>query len=475
MPDRHFYLTTALPYVNAPPHIGFALEMVQADILARHERRMGKKVFFNTGTDEHGLKIYRAAERAGKNPQEYVDEYAAKFDRLKEALNLSYNNFIRTTDPHHVRAAQEFWKLCDKNGDIEKKVYQIRYCVECELEKSESELDHGKCIIHPHAEIEVIEEQNYFFKFSNYQEKLLNLYKKQPDFVVPESRFNEIKKFVEMGLEDFSISRLKEKMPWGIPVPGDNEHVMYVWFDALINYISAIGWPDKMDEFKKWWPVVQLAGKDQVRQQAAMWQAMLFSAGIPPSKQIVIHGFITSGGKKMSKSLGNVIDPFEMVEEYGTDAVRYYLARHIHPFEDSGFTEEKFKEAYNAHLANGLGNLVARVMKLGETHLEEPITPPEPAPFPKEYATAIDTFEFNKAMDFIWGRVQVLDRRIAGEQPFVIVRDDPERGKILIAELLTELYWISRMLNPFMPATYELIKEAIKSNKMPSPLFPRLE
>ena len=470
---RKFYLTTTLPYVNAPPHIGFALEMVQADILARYNRLLGREVFFNTGTDEHGLKIYRAAQKEGKEPQDYVDEYAAKFDRLKEALNLSYNNFIRTTDKHHIKAAQEFWKLCDKNGDIEKKLYQVKYCVECELEKSESELDHGKCIVHPHAEIEIIEEENYFFKFSTYQEKLLNLYKERPDFVVPESRFNEIKKFVERGLEDFSISRLKEKMPWGIPVPGDEDHVMYVWFDALINYISAIGWPDKMDEFEKWWPVVQLAGKDQVRQQAAMWQAMLMSAGIEPSKQIVIHGFITSGGKKMSKSLGNVIDPFEIVEKYGTDAVRYYLARHVHPYEDSDVTEEDFKEAYNAHLANGLGNLVARIMKLAETHLEEPIKISKPAP--PRYAKALEAYEFNLAMDMIWAEIADLDKQIALDQPFVMVREDSEQGKALISELVEKLYWIGEMLQPFMPATSELIKEVIKSNKMPRSLFPRLD
>ena len=248
MPRKNFYLTTTLPYVNAPPHIGFALEITRADILARYHRLLEEEVFFNTGTDEHGLKIYRAAQKEGKEPQKYVDEYAAKFDNLRQALNLSYDNFIRTTDPHHVQAAQEFWKLCEKNGDILKKIYAVKYCVGCELEKTDSELVDGRCTLHPSLEIEIINEENYFFKFSNYQGKLLDFYKEQPDFVVPEGRFNEIRKFVEGGLEDFSISRLKEKMPWGIPVPGDDEHVMYVWFDALINYISAIGWPDKMGE-----------------------------------------------------------------------------------------------------------------------------------------------------------------------------------------------------------------------------------
>ncbi|MDP3991778.1 MAG: methionine--tRNA ligase [Candidatus Colwellbacteria bacterium] len=479
-----FYLTTTLPYVNAPPHIGFALEMVQADILARYNRLLGREVFFNTGTDEHGLKIYRAAQKEGKEPQDYVDEYATKFDRLKEALNLSYNNFIRTTDKHHIKAAQEFWKLCDKNGDIEKKLYQVKYCVECELEKSESELNHGKCIVHPHAEIEIIEEENYFFKFSTYQEKLLNLYKERLDFVVPESRFNEIKKFVERGLEDFSISRLKEKMPWGIPVPGDDEHVMYVWFDALINYISAVGWPDRMDEFEKWWPVVQLAGKDQVRQQAAMWQAMLMSAGIPPSEQIVIHGFITSGGKKMSKSLGNVIDPFEIVDKYGPDAVRYYLARHIHPFEDSDFTEEKFRAAYNAHLANGLGNLVGRIMKM-VVDLEVRAEFPEfkkviqhPQIGVGESLEQLEQYEFNKVMEDIWGEqqgVSFLDHFIQREKPFSLMKSDPPRAKELIEAAVIKLWYIAIMLQPFMPDTAQKIQNAILENKMPEPLFPRLE
>lgn len=481
MPRNNFYLTTTLPYVNAPPHIGFALEITRADILARYHRLLGDEVFFNTGTDEHGLKIYRAAQKEGKELQKYADEYAAKFDRLKEALNLSYDNFIRTTDPRHVATAQEFWKRCEKNGDIEKKIYKVKYCVGCELEKTDSELVDGKCPIHPELEIEIIEEENYFFKFSKYQKPLLELYKSRPDFVVPETRLHEIKKFVESGLEDFSISRLKEKMPWGVPVPGDEDHVMYVWFDALVSYISALGWPKNEKRFEEFWGTkdspnaVQIAGKDNLRQQSAMWQAMLFSAGLPNSKQIYIEGFITTSGQKISKSSGKVIDPFELVEKYGTDAVRYYLARHIHPFEDSDFTEEKFREAYNAHLANGLGNLVARVMKLAETNLKEPISPPASAPFAKEYTDVIEAFEFNKAMDFVWEKIQALDRRIAEEKPFVVVRDDIEKGKTLIAELLIELYWIGRMLYPFMPTTSMAIKETVKSNKMPASLFPRLD
>ncbi len=472
---KNFYVTTTIPYVNADPHIGFALEAVHADILARYHLLIGDAVFFNTGTDEHGLKIYRKAQEAGVLPQAYADEYAEKFKQLQPALHLWEGlNFIRTTDAHHRVAAQEFWKRCDESGDIYKKNYQIKYCVGCELEKTDSELnEEGCCPLHPNQALEIIDEENYFFRFSKYQKRLLNFYAERPDFVVPDFRFNEIKAFVERGLEDFSISRLKEKMPWGVDVPGDETQVMYVWFDALVNYISAIGWPDDTEKFETWWPVVQLAGKDQIRQQSAMWTAMLFSAGLEPSKQIVIHGFITSGGQKMSKSLGNVINPFDIVKEYGADALRYYLARHIHPFEDSDFTMEKFKEIYNANLANGLGNVVSRVMKMAEDNLKSGVAVPAPAPFPKEYTEAIEAYAFNRAMDFIWSRVQKLDERITKEEPFKLIKKNPESGKKVIAELAAELYWIGRMLNPFMPETNAKIKAIVKENRMPENLFPR--
>ena len=372
----HRYITTTLPYVNAKPHMGFALEIVKADIIARFWRERGDEVFFNTGTDEHGLKIFREAEKAGVSPQAYVDEYAEHFKALKPALNLSYDNFIRTTDAHHIMAAQAFWKRCAEKGDIYKKLYRLKYCIGCELPKTDSELVDGKCPLHPKEEIELREEENYFFRFSKYQKPLLELYESRPDFVVPDFRFNEIKAFVARGLDDFSVSRLKEKMPWGVAVPEDDAQIMYVWFDALVNYISAIGFPDKMKEFEAWWPGVQIAGKDNLRQQAAMWAAMLLSAELSPSRQILINGFITSGGQKMSKSLGNVLDPLVFVKEYGADALRYYLARHMNSFEDSDMTEASFKEAYNANLANGLGNLVARVMTLAAKYLSEPVAVP---------------------------------------------------------------------------------------------------
>lgn len=472
---KNVYITTTLPYVNAEPHIGNVFEFVQADAYARLHRLMGSKVLFNTGTDEHGQKIFDKAQERGETAQAYVDRYAAKFRDLKEALNLSYDHFIRTTDPEHMAAAQAFWKKCDESGDIYKKQYQIKYCVGCELEKTDSELENGKCPLHPSNEIELIDEENYFFRLSKYSDALLKIYKENESFVVPQFRINEIISLIEReGLQDFSISRLKEKMSWGIPVPGDDTQVMYVWFDALINYISTIGWPHDMEQFETWWPVVQFAGKDQVRQQATMWQAMLMSAALPPSQQIYIHGFVNIDGQKISKSIGNVVSPYDVVSQYGTDALRYYYLRHFNPFEDSDFTYERFEEAYTANLVNGIGNLASRIMKLAETHLDEAVAQPASEAFPEAYVTAFQKFEFNHAVDYVWSRIQVLDERIAEEEPFKVVKEDVEKGKEMIATLATELYSIARLLQPIMPETSDRIKAAVLANKKPENLFPRL-
>src|SRR3989344_8688305 len=283
-----FYITTTLPYVNAKPHVGFAMEIVRADALARAHRATGDKVLFNTGTDEHGLKIYQKALENHQTPQEYCDEYAAKFEILRKSLNLSYDTFIRTTDKYHIESAQEFWRRCLASGDIYKAKYKIKYCVGCELEKTDSELVDGKCPVHPSRELEIIDEENYFFRWSKYQKPLLDLYKKQKNYVVPYFRQEEITKFVESGLQDFSISRLKAKMPWGVDIPDDPDQVMYVWFDALVSYIAALGWPEDEKKFKEFWPGIQTAGKDNLRQQSSMRQAMLMSAGVHHSKPLFI-------------------------------------------------------------------------------------------------------------------------------------------------------------------------------------------
>ena len=473
-----------MPYVNSDPHIGFAMEIIRADIIARSKRLQGFDVFFNTGTDEHGAKIYENAVKEGKTPQEYVNVFAEKFKALAPLLGLAQDvsgieyHFIRTTDEYHVKAAEFFWKKCLAIGDIYKKNYRVKYCTGCELEKTESDLVDEKCPLHPNREIEIREEENYFFRFSKYQEFLLDLYKKNPHFVFPESRQHEITKFVERGLEDFSISRLKEKMPWGVAVPNDPAHVMYVWFDALVNYISAVGWPHDIDLFEKWWNgsggVVQYAGKDNLRQQSAMWQAMLASAGLIPSKNIIIDGFITGdGGIKMSKSLGNTINPNEVVAEYGTDAVRYFMAREIPPFEDGIFTMERFKEAYNANLANGIGNLTSRIMKMAESNIEVPIAI---ADFENmdEYFGLLNIFEISKACDFVWEKIGEMDKFIQENQPFKVVKTDKEAGQKMISELVVKLYSVARMLNPIMPETSTKIKALIKENKSPTtPLFLR--
>ena len=478
------YLTTTLPYVNADPHIGFALEIIKADVVARSYALAGDEVFFNTGTDEHGQKLWQEAIKRGIEPQTYVDEYATKFKLLKGKLGLYPGlHFIRTTDPHHEKAAQEFWKRCAANDDIYKKNYQVKYCVGCELEKTDSELMNDRCPLHPNIEIELIDEENYFFRFSKYQQPLLELYAAHPDFVLPDFRLNELRLFVERGLQDFSISRLKSKMPWGIDVPNDPAHVMYVWFDALVNYVSTLGWPEDTQNFEKFWGTgehpnaLQIAGKDNLRQQAAMWQAMLMSAGLPDSRQIVIQGFVTSGGQKMSKSLGNVINPIEVVDEIGTDALRYVLLRHTSPFEDSDVTREAIREHYTANLTNGLGNLVARVMKLAETYLESPIKPWKEDVHINLIANVnqkTTQFEFNEAMNLIWSLIQAQDLKLTVERPFEIVKKDVQKGREAITDLVNNVHILAEVLLPFMPATSELIKQAVRENKKPENLFPRL-
>lgn len=479
---RARYLTTTLPYVNADPHIGFALEIVKADVLARLYAMRGDDVFFNTGVDEHGQKVWQEAVKRGMDPQAYVDEYAARFKALKEKLNLyPCLNFIRTTDAHHTAAAQAFWKRCSANGDIYKKLYQVKYCVGCELEKTDSELVDGRCLLHPDKEPELIDEENYFFRFSKYQQPLLELYAKRSDFILPDFRMNELRLFVERGLQDFSISRIKGKMPWGIDVPDDPEHVMYVWFDALVNYVSALGWPEDTEHFEKFWGThgqpnaLQIAGKDNLRQQAAMWQAMLMSAGLPSSKQVVIQGFITSGGQKMSKSLGNVINPVDIADELGADALRYVLLRHTSPFEDSDITREAIREHYTAHLTNGLGNLVARVMKLAEEHLPRPVALTDAdEKLENVFLQSIEAFRFNEAMDFVFAKVAAADVFMNTHEPYKKIKSDADTARKDIEHLVRELASIAAHLASAMPCTAAAIAEAVHANKKPENLFPRL-
>ncbi len=493
------YLTTTLPYVNAEPHIGFALELVQADTLARAWRAQGDDVFFNTGTDEHGQKIFEAAEKAGVDVHEYVDGFAARVRDLKEVLDLSTTNFVRTTDPAHYEAAQEMWRRCEAAGDIYKKSYSGLYCVGCEEYKTERELTaDGHCLLHPAMLIQTIEEENYFFKFSKYESTLLE-YLARPGVIVPEWRRGEAEAFVKGGLHDFSISREKEKLSWGVPVPGDDSQVMYVWFDALTNYISTLGWPNEGEgseggstsDFEKYWVnghTVQVAGKDQVRFQSLMWQAMLMSAKIKPTDQIFYHGFINSGGQKMSKSLGNVISPYELVSKYGIDATRYLLLRHVHPVDDSDVTWERLDEWYTANLVNGLGNLVARVMKLAGDHFDAAVTlesvdtregTVSETEINAEFFTRINEFRFNEATDYIFEMIAECDSVMTEREPFKKVKSEDEsvreEGKSDIALLVRHLAKIATHLSPLMPQTSVAILSAVRENKKPENLFPRLQ
>lgn len=475
---KPFYITTTIPYVNAKPHIGHALEFIQADVVARNTRLEGRSVFFNTGADEHGQKIYEKAQSEGKDVQDYVDFYASELQKLEGALGLSNDVFIRTTSEDHKKAAQVMWEKAKANGDIYKKKYKGLYCVSDEMFLKEKDLVDGRCINHPEKEPVELEEENYFFALSKYQDHLLE-YLNKPGVVVPEFRRQEAINFVKDGLEDVSISRIKEKMAWGVPVPDDDGHVMYVWFDALTNYISTLGWPDNAkDNFARFWKdgyTVQVAGKDQIRFQSILWQAMLMSAGIKTTDQIFYHGFINSGGKKMSKSVGNVIDPLVIVDKYGTDALRYYLLRHIHPTDDSDMTIEKFHEVYTAHLVNGVGNLTSRILKMAETHLDRTPDLPEKS-IPGEWFDLVSEFKFHEALDQIWKKIGDLDQKITDEAPFKLIKTDPEAAKVILRDLVIDLYTIGRMLNPIMPQTSKAIKDAVKSLKKPeNPLFPRID
>jgi methionyl-tRNA synthetase len=365
--NKKFYITTAIDYVNAFPHLGHALEKIQADVLARYHRLLGEEVLFLTGTDENSLKNVQAAKKEKIPVEKLVERNSKKFFELKNALNLSFDDFIRTTEERHKKGVQKLWLACQK--DIYKKNYKGLYCVGCEEFYKEKELIKGCCPEHG-TKPELIEEENYFFKLSKYQDQLKTIIEKDELKIIPETRKNEVLSFIESGLEDICISRSSERAQgWGIDVPGDPSQKVWVWFDALSNYINAVGYADDEKKFKKWWPAdLHVIGKGILRFHAVYWPAILLSAGIKLPQKIFIHGYVTSEGQKMSKSLDNVIDPFELVEKYGVDTVRYFLLREIPSAEDGDFTYEKFEKRYNSDLANGIGNLLSRTLTMAENY-----------------------------------------------------------------------------------------------------------
>lgn len=472
--SRNFYITTTLPYVNAKPHLGFAWEVLTADFLARFHRHSGETTYFNMGTDEHGQKIYQKAIEEGVSPQAYVDKMASSYFALKSSLELSYTHFIRTTDEHHVLAAQEFWRRCQANGDIYKKKYTTKYCVGCELEKTDSELDHGRCPLHPHQELECREEDNYFFRFSRYQQPLLDYYQQHPDFVLGQGKMTELVSFVKRGLQDFSISRVAAKMPWGVPVPDDESQVMYVWFDALVNYISTLGWPQPDSDYEHFWPGIQICGKDNLRQQGAMWPAMMMSAGLVPARHVLVNGFITVDGQKMSKSLGNVISPDDLVDQYGTENTRFLIAGFPDLAGDVDITKKRLHDFYLAYLTNGLGNLASRLAKLAsgvESGWELPVC----EQFTPAFSVAMEAYKPSDAMQTILDRLNELDGRLSTSRPWQI-KDEQERKKAL-TPILEDFLQVAYDLKVFMPHLSQTLLGHFHPHRiMPlPPLFPRIK
>ena len=481
MSDKKFYLTTPIFYPNAKLHLGHAYTTTLSDTLVRFHRLMGEKTYFLTGSDENTQKMVDAARKEDKEPLMFLDETVGRFSSLFRELDISYDQFIRTTDQkNHWPGASALWKKLVEAGDIYTKEYEGLYCVGHEAFITEKDLVDGKCPDHGTAP-EHLKEENYFFRLSKYTEAIKEKIENDELHIVPATRKHEILSFLKDGLQDVSFSRPR-KADWpqglGVPVPSDDSQVMYVWCDALSNYITALGYGRDDELYKEFWEGndarVHVIGKDILRFHAAIWPGMLLSAGLPLPKTILVHGFVTSGGKKMSKTLGNVIDPEELLAEYGTDAVRYFLTRHISPFEDGDITREHFKEIYNANLANGLGNLASRVMTLAQNNLSGPVAV-EFVPYPKEFTEPMEKFEVNRAMDYIWGRIGTLDQRITRDEPFKVVKTDPEKGRAVIKGMVKELAAIDLLLEPFLPDTSKKIIDAIVANQKPENLFPRKE
>jgi methionyl-tRNA synthetase len=455
-----FYTTTAIAYVNAAPHMGHALEFVMTDAIARFKRMMGDDVFFLTGTDEHGVKIYNAAKKAGVDTQDFVDKNSLKFQELRGILDLSNDDFIRTSDRvRHWPACQKLWNELVKQDDIYEKEYEGLYCEGCEVFMMPRDLVNGNCPIHQKPPISV-KEKNYFFRLSKYSKKIGALIETDKLQIIPSSRKNEILNVIKEGLTDVSFSRPRSVLPWGVDVPNDPDQVMYVWCDALTNYISAMGYTDNSDRFKTYWPAdLHVIGKDIVRFHAGIWIGMLLSAGVKLPKAILVHGFITHNGDKMSKTLGNVIDPVDVVNSYGVDALRYYLIREIPTGKDGDFKDELFVERYNADLANNLGNLVNRVHTLITRNNITDFTFDTDSDGAKKkvnetwkkYVSDMNQYNLHEAVFHVWRLVDYANKRIDEEKPWSMVKNHPEQAKAVLSNLLEVIRHISIMLTPIIP------------------------
>jgi len=503
--DDKFYVTTAIPYVNASPHIGQALEFVQADVIARYHRLLGEDTYFLTGTDENAHKNYLVAQEKGIPVEDFVEKHTNEFLELLEKLQISNDDFIRTTDQkRHWPGVYKLWKRALKNGDIYKKKYEGLYCVGCEAFVTEKDLQNGLCPIHQKPP-EKVSEENYFFRLSKYQKKLEKLISTDELHIIPESRKNEVLSFVRSGLDDLSISRDRKRVPWGIPVPDDPTQTIYVWYDALTNYLSALGYGQEKSEIRNskletYWPAdVHVIGKDITRFHAIYWPAFLLSAGLPLPKQILVHGFFTVEGQKMSKTIGNVLNPLDIIEEYGAETLRYYLLKRGALFHDADFSVGELEATYNADLANGLGNLISRVAKLCEkSKLDFVLSDPRSwanknlslrsrtlhfSPRSKSKNEKLEEYKFNEALGEVWQKIAVLDKFIDEEKPWELTRNKELRiknkGRLekTLQSLVGGVRGIAVLLKPFLPETSVKIQKQFAGPEIRAdePLFPRIK
>jgi len=466
MADKQkFYITTAISYPNGAPHIGHAYEVVASDAIARFKRIDGYDVFFMTGTDEHGLKIQQTADRNATTPKAFVDEMAAKFRAMADRLNCSYDRFIRTTDPDHLPSTQELWRRMQEKGDIYLSKYSGWYSVRDEAYYDESELTKqpdGSWRAPTGTPVEWIEEESYFFRLSAYQDRLLEHYAAHPDFIGPETRRNEITSFVRSGLQDLSISRTT--FNWGLPVPGDPKHVMYVWIDALNNYVTGCGFPDESNPRWHYWPAdVHIIGKDIVRFHTVYWPAFLMSAGLPLPKRVFGHGFLLNKGEKMSKSVGNVVDPFDLADTYGVDQIRYFFMREVPFGQDGNYSHEAIVNRINADLANDLGNLAQRSLSMIAKNCDGAV--PQPGPFtqadqdilwladalPGKARAAMKDFAVHTTLAEIWSVVAEANRYFASQEPWVLRKSDPVRMNTVLYVTAEVLRAVGILAQPFVP------------------------
>lgn len=476
---KNYYVTTSIPYINGEPHIGHAMEFIMADALARSARKSYEKVLFSIGTDEHGGKVAEKAAELGKTPQALADEMSAKFRDLAQKLAVSNDRFIRTTDPGHMQRAGLVWKALSEH--IYKKNYVGWYCTGCEafVTEAEAKANNGVCSAH-NRPYEKIEEENYFFKLSAFSTEISAKIMQGSFRVIPASRKHEILQVFKEGLEDVSISRPKEKISWGIPVPGDPKQVMYVWFEALMNYITVLGYPEHSD-FKTFWPAdVQVIGKDILRFHAAIWPGMLLALKLPLPKTLYVHGFVTISGQKMGKSLGNSISPYEIIDKYGSDAFRYYFLRHIPSYDDGDFSWERFEEVYNNELANELGNAVSRTVAMITKYQQGIIGDiPESEHDVAQYFTALEDCRFDKAIEEVWQQVRGLNQYIEEEKPWVLAKNnESDHLKDVLSYMSSCLIEIAELIEPFMPETSQKIQFIFNTGvvrPIEGTLFPKTE